>query len=139
MAAAAYLDICRTQLPIDEGRPRRAYRDSVGIWTVGIGRNLEAVEFTDGEIALMFANDLVRADNLAHVLVVNFEDLSEARKAVVVNMAFNLGPRLGAFHKFLEAIRLEDWATAAAEMEDSLWHRQVGGRALRLEEAMREG
>ena len=135
----SYLDICRKQLPIDEGRRTRAYRDSRGIWTVGIGRNLEHVNFSDDEIALMFANDLERADSLARVLVPNFDTLSEARKAVLVNMAFNLGPRLGQFARFLEAVRLEDFLRAAQEMEDSLWHKQVGARALRLEEAMREG
>jgi len=135
----SYLDICRKQLPIDEGRRTRAYRDSRGIWTVGIGRNLEHVNFSDDEIALMFANDLERADSLARVLVPNFDTLSEARKAVLVNMAVNLGPRLGQFARFLEAVRLEDFLRAAQEMEDSLWHKQVGARALRLEEAMREG
>ena len=135
----SYLDICRKQLPIDEGRRTRAYRASRGIWTVGIGRNLEHVNFSDDEIALMFANDLERADSLARVLVPNFDTLSEARKAVLVNMAVNLGPRLGQFARFLEAVRLEDFLRAAQEMEDSLWHKQVGARALRLEEAMREG
>ena len=135
----SYLDICRKQLPIDEGRRTRAYKDSQGIWTVGIGRNLEHVNFSDDEIALMFANDLERADSLARVLVPNFDTLSEARKAVLVNMAVNLGPRLGQFARFLEAVRLEDFLRAAQEMEDSLWHKQVGARALRLEEAMREG
>ena len=135
----SYLDICRKQLPIDEGRRTRAYKDSRGIWTVGIGRNLEHVNFSDDEIALMFANDLERADSLARVLVPNFDTLSEARKAVLVNMAVNLGPRLGQFARFLEAVRLEDFLRAAQEMEDSLWHKQVGARALRLEEAMREG
>ena len=135
----SYLDICRKQLPIDEGRRTRAYRDSRGIWTVGIGRNLEHVNFSDDEIALMFANDLERADSLARVLVPNFDTLSEARKAVLVNMAVNLGPRLGQFARFLEAVRLEDFLRAAQEMEDSLWHKQVGARALRLEEAMSEG
>ena len=135
----SYLDICRKQLPIDEGRRARAYKDSKGIWTVGIGRNLEHVNFSDDEIALMFANDLERADSLARVLVPNFDTLSEARKAVLVNMAVNLGPRLGQFARFLEAVRLEDFLRAAQEMEDSLWHKQVGARALRLEEAMREG
>ena len=134
-----YLDICRKQLPVDEGRRERAYKDSAGIWTVGIGRNLEHVNFTDGEIALMFANDVTRADSLARTLVPNFEHLSDARKAVLVNMAFNLGPRLGQFVQFLEAARLADFLRAAQEMEDSLWHKQVGARALRLEEAMREG
>src|SRR3990167_695433 len=98
-----YLDICRKQLPVDEGRRERAYKDSAGIWTVGIGRNLEHVNFTDGEIALMFANDLERADSLARTLVPNFDTLSASRKAGLVNMAFILGSRLGRFSKFLDA------------------------------------
>lgn len=136
----SYLDICRTQIPTDEGRRARAYKDSMGILSGGIGRNLEGVSFTDGEIALMFANDLERADFAARTLFPSFGTLSENRKAAIVNMAFNLGQeRLSEFHHMRDAVTAEDFDAAADAMADSLWAKQVGARALRLEKMIREG
>jgi lysozyme len=39
----------------------------------------------------------------------------------------------------LAAIEAEDWATAATEMMDSRWAKQVGARAVRLAEMMEKG
>jgi lysozyme len=57
---------------------------------------------------------------------------------IIANMMFNLGrPRLSKFRKFLAAIEAEDWATAADEMGDSLWARQLPKRSGRLIDRMR--
>lgn len=134
-----YLDTCRAQLPVDEGRRAKSYKDTQGILTGGIGRNLQDVAFTDGEIALMFANDLERADKQARSLFPTFDAMTEDRKSVLVNMAFNLGPRLGGFIRFRDAVAASDWERAASEMLGSLWAKQVGQRAIRLAEMMRKG
>jgi lysozyme len=54
-------------------------------------------------------------------------------------MQFNLGGRLLTFRHALAAMRMADWATAAAEMRSSLWALQVGARADRLARAMETG
>ena len=52
---------------------------------------------------------------------------------ILVNMMFNLGrPRLSKFKKMHANLEIGDWAQAAIEGRDSLWHRQVGNRAERL-------
>lgn len=136
----SHLDICRVQLPLDEGRRVKAYKDSMGILSGGIGRNLQDVEFTDSEIALMFANDLERADFAARALFPSFGMLSDNRRAALVNMAFNMGQeRLSEFHHMRDAIESGDFDAAADAMIDSLWAKQVGARAARLEKMMREG
>lgn len=137
----SYLDICRQSLPIDEGRRSKPYMDSEGIWTGGIGRNLQDVEFTDSEIALMFANDLDRADRAARKLVMTFDSLSDARKSVLVNLAFNMGERrLSGFRKMLAAVDAGEFGLAADEMVDSRWYTQVQkSRSERLVRMMREG
>lgn len=134
-----YLDICRRQLPIDEGRKKFLYQDSLGIWSGGIGRNMQN-GFSDDEINLMFENDLRRAVNDAIAVCPTFEFLSDVRKAVLVNMAFNMNKvRLRGFVKMLEAIACKDFDRAADEMLDSLWAKQVGERAVRLAKLMKEG
>lgn len=115
------------------------YRDSVGILTVGVGRNLEKGLHPD-EIALLLRNDIAEADRAARAVFPPFETLSETRKAVLVNMAFNLGQaRLAGFVNTLKAIADGRFDDAAEGMLNSKWAVQVGARAKRLAQEMREG
>ena len=69
-----------------------------------------------------------------------FEDLSDARQRVCVNMCFNLGlTRLLGFKKFIAAMETGQWETAGVEMLDSKWSRQVGDRSIRLRDLLLEG
>jgi GH24 family phage-related lysozyme (muramidase) len=36
-----YRDIAKAQLKVDEGIKSKPYRDSLGKWTIGVGRNLD--------------------------------------------------------------------------------------------------
>lgn len=134
-----FSDMLRVNLPNDEGRKKRLYTDSKGKVTIGIGRNLTDCGISDDEMALMFENDIKRAVAIAQSIVPSFDQLTEARKYVLCNMAFNLGPGLRAFEKMLAAVNSEDWERAADEMRDSKWDPEVGARADRLEALMREG
>jgi lysozyme len=136
----SYLHIAQAQLKVDEGVKRFPYRDTVGKLTIGCGRNLEDVGLSDEEINFLLTQDLYRADMTARTLFPGFERLSDARKAVLVNMAFNLGQtRLAGFQRLREAVKELDWEQAAAEMLDSRWAKQVGQRAVRLANQMRQG
>ena len=54
-------------------------------------------------------------------------------------MMFNLGrPRLSKFVGMKRGVDNRDWNTAADEMVDSNWYRQVGKRAKRLVNRMRD-
>lgn len=135
-----YIDICLKQLPIDEGMPNKPYRDTVGKLTIGVGRNLDDNGLRDDEIALMLRNDIAQAEKDARAVCQTFNALSDARKAVLVNMAFNMGrTRLAGFVNMLQAINEQDFEEAAEQMLDSKWAKQVGNRAIRLAKAMREG
>ena len=55
-------------------------------------------------------------------------------------MGFNLGiNRLLQFEKFLTALENRDYETAAVEMMDSRWAKQVGPRSERLYQRMIDG
>lgn len=126
-------EILRPQLRIDEGVRSKPYKDTVGKTTIGCGRNLDDKGVRPDEIALMLENDINDAEADARALVPNFGELSEARQAVVCNMAFNLGrARLAQFKQTLRAIAEERWADAAQGMRRSRWAQQVGERAERL-------
>lgn len=145
----SYRDILRNQLRADEAVRNRPYDDATGKTlqagiliqgkiTIGVGRNLNDVGVNDDEIALMLDNDIDEAERTARRLLPDFEALSDVRKYVVCNMAFNLGyNKLKDFKKMLLAIHEERWSDAAIAMLDSLWSREVGARAIRLSSSMR--
>lgn len=136
----SHRDIVRAQLRIDEDVRSKMYLDSLGIPTIGVGRNLRDVGLRPDEINYLLDNDIIVAEKTAATLFPSFDKLSENRRAVLVNMAFNLGQdRLAGFHNFRAAVEAGAFEQAAAGMLDSLWAKQVGIRAQRLAKQMRDG
>ncbi len=134
-----YMDMLQTQLRTDEGVRNKPYVDTKGKVTIGIGRNLTDVGISDDEMYLMFSHDLTRAVQAVVKLFPSFQRLSETRKAVLCNMAFNLGyASLAQFKNLIAAVERRDWAGAAAAMQNSLWAKQVGDRATRLINLMKD-
>ena len=144
-----------------EGLRLEVYQDTLGIDTIGIGRNLEDRGITKEElegldipsIDHVYEYGLTEADAvyLAHNDVEIVEEelvrahpcvdrLDSVRQLVLMDMAFNMGvPRLCKFKKMWNAIHDEDFPTAAKEMLDSRWANQVKGRATKLANAMHNG
>ena len=118
-----------------EGRELKPYRDTVGVLTIGYGRNLEK-GISEHIANELFKEDMVdvRSDCLKFEW---FHDLSEVRQAVIENMVFNLGyTRFSKFKKTIKYIAASDFRLAAKEMLDSKWARQVGYRADELSHMM---
>ena len=120
-----------------EGCRVTPYIDSVGVQTIGVGHNLHK-PFPMNVIELLRDEDIKDAKNDCLHAFPWFADLTEPRQWVLVDMCFNLGlAGLRKFAKFLHAVELGDYDTAADEMLDSLWARQVKSRALELASMMR--
>ena len=127
------------QLKKHEGFRPDVYTCTAGKPTIGYGRNLEANPFTpeEAEMWLMQAVVNVHRELEKHY---DFSLLNEPRKAVLINMAYNLGvPRLKGFKKMFAALEEGFFEKAAKEMLDSRWAKQVGTRATELSEQMRTG
>lgn len=130
------------QLRRDEGEESCVYRDSLGIFTIGVGRNVDKDHgggLRDDEITYLLNNDIdSRIDALTRALPW-FQNLDDARKGVLLNMSFMGVQKLLAFTKTLDLIRAGNYEAASVEMLDSLWAKQVGARAQRLSDQMRDG
>jgi lysozyme len=130
----------REQLERDEGREGYPYRDSLGFLTIGVGHNLDANPLPDEVINLLLDIDIARVQGALRIRVPWYQELSEPRQAVLEGMAYNMGVGgLMTFHKLLRACEGGDYTTAAAEMLDSRWAKQVPVRAMRLAAQMRTG
>ena len=144
-----------------EGLKLQVYQDTLGIDTIGIGRNLEdrgitkqeldeldipnidhVYEYgiTEADAVYLATNDVQIVEEelvRAHPCV---DRLDSVRQLIVMDMAFNMGvPRLCKFKNMWNAIHDEDYPTAAKEMLDSRWATQVKGRATKLANAMHNG
>lgn len=121
-----------------EGYSHKLYKDTVGKYTIGYGRNIEAKGVSADEANLMFENDISDARNDCLHAFPWFSEMDEARQWVLVNMCFNIGlTRLKGFYKFLAAVERGDYDQAAIEMLDSLWSKQTKNRATELASLMR--
>ena len=132
--------LARGLLQSDEGLRLKPYHCTAGKLTIGYGRNLEDRGITEAEAEYLLENDVSEIyEDLAEIYDF-FTHLSPMRKAVLIDMAYNLG--LGGLNKFqnmIKAIDDGDYSTAASEMLDSRWASQVGDRAERLAKLMRTG
>lgn len=132
-------NILMDELIIDEGERLKMYKDSVDIWTIGVGRNIQERGISKDESRLMLSNDLNDSVRSAEGFSW-YEELSPIRKRVIVNMIFNMGlPRFKKFKKTIFWIKKGKYNIASAEMLDSLWAEQVGVRAKRLSKMMHKG
>lgn len=135
-----FSDILIEQLKKYEGFRSTIYKDTVGKWTIGYGRNLSDFGITMEEAEELLQNDMEIAIIAAKELFDSFDILNDARKAVLANMAFNLGKsRLSGFKKLIKAISDGDYQEAAKQMLDSTWANQVGQRATDLAHMMETG
>jgi lysozyme len=127
------------QLKIHEGFRSNPYECTGGKTTIGYGRNLDDVGISEKEAEELLLNDLARCERrLSDTSFYN--QLNDARKAVLLNMVFNLGfAGFMTFKRMIKAIVERDYETASSEMLDSEWARQVGNRAVELSEQMRTG
>ena len=138
----------REELVADEGCIYAVYLDHLGLRTAGIGHLCRPNEpehsmevgapVSEDRVLELFDRDMAWTLKDCHRLLPEFSDLPEEVRLIVANMMFNLGAnRLGMFKRLLEAVGKKDWASAADEMVDSKWHRQVPERSGRLIERMR--
>lgn len=131
------------QLRRDEGVVEHAYQDHLGWWTIGVGRLIDKRKggrLTDDEINYLLANDIAEKERELEASVSFYKGLDEARKGVLLNMAFNLGVQgLLGFRNTLKLIETGKYEEASKEMLKSKWARQVGDRAARLSKQMLTG
>ena len=121
------------------GKELKAGDILIGHPTIGVGRNVakDGLGISQEEAEFMLMNDIERVEEE----IKNFpiEHLNEARRAIIIDMAFNMGiTRFNTtkWPKFFRAIANEDYGTASKEMLDSNWARQTKRRSARLSNMM---
>lgn len=127
----------------NEGTRYEAYKDTIGILTIGVGHNCCAQpvpgitrvgdRLTENQVEVLFERDYRRAEEDAHVLLRGaWESLNEVRRAVFIDMVFNMGKR--SVSRFIRVIRftmMARYKEAAMQLMQSRYAQQVPNRAKR--------
>ena len=127
------------QLKKHEGIELKPYKCTSNKLTIGIGRNLEDVGISEHEAEFLLMNDLDTYMTAAKSYNW-YAGLNDARKAVIVNMLFNMGQtNFNKFLKMKQALDVGDYPEAAVQMLQSKWAKQVKGRSAELSKQMETG
>ncbi|MHC1700056.1 MAG: hypothetical protein AB9900_03625 [Humidesulfovibrio sp.] len=127
------------QLIVDEGLRLKPYRCTAGRLTIGVGRNLDDRGITRSEALLLLDNDIKACWGQLATALPWVVQAPEAVQEVLVNMCFNLGlDGLLVFQQTLAYLKVGSCMDAADEMLRSRWAGQVGARAERLAQRLRE-
>lgn len=122
----------KLQLMRHEGIKLKVYIDTLGVPTIGVGRNLRDKGISHDEAQFLLENDLDECikDCLAFPW---FADLDEIRQRAIVDLRFNLGrAKLRTFTNTLAAMARKDYPRAASNLRQSQWYRQVKTRGPRI-------
>jgi len=126
------------QLVLHEGEKLKPYMDTMGLITIGVGRNLSDVGISREESRVLLAEDI---DAVLHDLSRHawYTNLDPVRQRVIADMRFNLGHRIYGFKRMIRMLEAGDYMEASQSMRKSLWAQQVKSRATRLIQMMRTG
>lgn len=137
------------EIEADEGRLNRIYVCTAGKNTFGVGHMIRqsdpefgqpvGTSVSEERVAAAFMEDVANTLDDCRRLYPKFDELPEEVQLILGNMMFNLGyNRLRAFSRLAVAIEEHRWDTAAEEMIDSAWHRQLPERSGRLIHRMKQ-
>lgn len=127
----------------EEGRRLTAYRDSVGVNTIGVGhtQNVKPGQtITDATADGMLAGDIQNCIHDLDRALPWWRSLDDVRQDVMVQFCFQLGiGKLQQFTGTLSAVQRGDYALAGDRMLQSLWAKQTPQRARRMAMQMKSG
>lgn len=120
-----------------------AYKDHLGYYTIGYGRLIDKRRgggISHDEALYLLGNDIAKCTKQVESRLPWFDKLVDARKAVLLNMSFQMGVAgLMKFKNTLALIEDAEYGAAADSMLKSKWAQQTPNRARELAEQMRTG
>lgn len=127
-----------------EGKVNMPYKDTKGIWTVGIGTRFP---IDDEEMQWLFEHRLHKFVKAAIKIFPDLWSFGDARAFAIIDMIYNLGVAgFRGFKNMISAIHDRDWERAAREAEDlddgaqpDDWYQTVGERGKEIVKMLRTG
>lgn len=116
-----------------EGFRSKVYKCTEGYDTIGYGFAIKDLIIEEDIATLILMRKVKTLLERIIIAFPWFKDIDDKAKTVVVEMVYNLGVRgFSKFKKTIYYLETEQYQEASVEMLDSLWARQVKGRAKEL-------
>ncbi len=144
-----------------EGFSKIVYKCPANYDTIGYGRNIETNPLSKDELKSIGATkntpkkeykvseeiakiwleqELEKVKKVLQRELIFFDELDDVRRAILIDMAYNMGVKtLLTFKNTLASIKEGDFEKASINMQQSNWYKQVGNRSKKLCEAMKSG
>lgn len=126
----------------DEGLRLQAYKDTVGIWTIGYGHAhvTPGLVWTESQALKQLDQDVEETRQELDTKLPWWKNLDDRRQDALLNMAFNMGTEdLLTFNQFLSYLQRGRFEEAANDLRGTKWFGQVGSRAQRIQDIIRNG
>jgi lysozyme len=131
-----------------EGVRFKPYKDSLGLWTIGVGHLIGDGktlppeynrEFSAAEVDAMFNKDFEHHQDAAEKIP-GYDALNPKGQGALTDLTFNMGPSwYKKWPKFTKFLSSGDTEGAAQSLESSKWYGQVGRRAPEVVSMLRAG
>lgn len=128
---SSWVDMARAVLITDEGLRYAPYKDSKGLWTIGVGHfigaDLKDLKLSWKVIQCMLQEEIEQClEELDSIFGEAFDGYSTPRQLALLSMIYNLGrTRFEGFQHMISAIKSNNWELAAKEALDSKWAKDV--------------
>ena len=158
------LDATKKMIIQHEGKVNFPYKDSKGLWTIGVGHligngktlpaeydawknnggpydknNNKSPAMTDEQVMALFEKDFESHRKMAEKTP-GWNLANESGQAAMIDLAYNLG---GSWYKSWKdtsaALESGDFEKAANGLKNSKWYEQVKGRAVKIVDMIRNG
>ena len=158
------LDATKKMIIQHEGKVNFPYKDSKGLWTIGVGHligngktlpaeydawknnggpydknNNKSPAMTDEQVMALFEKDFESHKKMAEKTP-GWNLANESGQAAMIDLAYNLG---GSWYKSWKdtsaALESGDFEKAANGLKNSKWYEQVKGRAVKIVDMIRNG
>jgi len=131
------MDDVKAMVMQHEGVRYEPYKDTKGLWTIGVGHLIGDGKslpeewdrkFSEEEISNLFDEDFSHHKKIAEGTP-GYGKANESGKAAFIDLAFNMGKWWPKWPNTSDALNQGNFSLAANELKDSAWYGQVGSRA----------
>jgi GH24 family phage-related lysozyme (muramidase) len=150
-----------------EGKINFPYKDSKGLWTIGVGhligdgktlppeyaaykdnggpndkKNNRTPAMTDEQVNELFEKDYAKHKEIA-IKTPGWNLANESGQSAMIDLSYNMGAWYNTEgwknSRVVKALKAGDFNAAADNLKDSKWYEQVKGRAVKIVDMMRNG
>lgn len=131
-----------------EGVRTKPYKDSLGLWTVGVGHLIGDGKTLppewNRELTMAEVDDLFYKDYMSHkkaaMKIPGYDLVNAKAQGALIDLTFNMGNTwFKKWPNFVKNLSQGNTIEAAASLEDSNWFKQVKSRAVTIVSLIKEG